>query len=412
MQPNSGSALLRVGILGGGQLGSMLARSIQKLGHHVAIYDSNRAAPALKQTDLAFVGAWDDSTKLRTFIDSCDLLTYEFENVETPMLRQLLEETRRPIVPSLDVLETSQNRLIEKRFLRSHDLPCAHFIQVDEIASLSAAVESMGYPCILKTTRFGYDGKGQWRIASAAAFDALLATLESEAPTLFPCTLEEELPLVTEASAIVCRSGEGDTAEEFVFPIVENMHEKHILAYSLLPARLPAEVTDAMTAIASALGRALHLKGILAVEFFLTTTPARHAAGRIVGDYHIYVNEIAPRPHNSGHVTMAACTMSQFDALARILCDAPLTPTRTLSPLAFCMGNLLGDLWPEGHAPLPLAPLRAHPAVVDLVLYGKPEAKAGRKMGHFVVAEKTPDGALHAAKRFHSLLQAQTPKHR
>jgi 5-(carboxyamino)imidazole ribonucleotide synthase len=412
MASNVGTVPLRVGILGGGQLGSMLARSIQKLGHHVAIYDSNSTSPALKQTDQAFVGAWDDTVQLRRFIDSCDLLTYEFENVETPMLRSLLAELNRPIFPSLDILETSQNRLLEKSFLKRHDFPCAHFIQVDHIETLRDAVAAMGYPCILKTTRFGYDGKGQWRIGSDETLEALITSLTPQTEKLFPCTLEEELPLATEASAIVCRTGEGETASEFVFPIVENIHEKHILAYSLLPARLPTDVTDALTAIASALGRALGLKGILAVEFFLTTTPARFAAGRTVGDYHIYINEIAPRPHNSGHVTMAACTMSQFDALARILCDAPLLPTRKLAPHAFCMGNLLGDLWPGGSARLPLVPLRDFPAVVDLLLYGKPEAKPGRKMGHFVVAEKTPDDALHSAKRFHSALQAQYSKQR
>mgnify|MGYP001766986573 CR=1 FL=1 len=390
-----------VGILGGGQLGAMLAPALQDLGADVHVFDPDPNAPALRRAARAVSGSWRDVPRLQAFFDACDVVTYEFENVESEGLARL--EGLGKLCPSLDVLRTTQNRVLEKEFLRAHGLPHVAFVDGRTAAGLSAAAFEFGFPSILKTARGGYDGKGQWKLASVAELDALLATPARAVLDASGWVLEEPIDIVLEASAIVARERNGD---EVVFPLFENEHRDHILDVTLVPARLTDDLEAEAKSVALAAARALGVTGLLTTELFV----GRSARSR-PGEVRVFTNEFAPRPHNSGHVTRKACTFSQFEALARILTGVPLVPPRLVSAGAFCMANLLGEVWEAQGAPasLDLSAWEGSPDLLEVVLYGKKDVAAKRKMGHLTVRAAGPEEAIAAARAAREAIQRSGP---
>ena len=390
-----------IGILGGGQLGAMLAPALQDLGADVRVYDPDPNAPALRRAAGGESGSWRDVPRLQAFFDGCDAVTYEFENVETEGLAQVSGLDR--LFPSLDVLRTTQNRALEKEFLRDHHLPHVAFADGRAAAELPEAVRAFGTPAILKTARGGYDGKGQWRLETASELDALLAGPARGALDAAGWVLEEPIEIVLEASAIVARERNGD---EVVFPLFENEHRDHILDVTVVPARLPDELEAEAKSVALAAARALGVTGLLTTELFV----GRSSRWR-PGEVRVFTNEFAPRPHNSGHVTRKACTFSQFEALARILLGVPLVPPRLVSGGAFCMANLLGEVWEAQGSPerLDLSAWEGSPDLLEVVLYGKSGVARKRKMGHLVARGAGPDEAVAAARGFREALARSGP---
>jgi len=390
-----------IGVLGGGQLGMLLTESIYRHGGRVSIYDPDGLAPASRQVSAGhyFNKQWTDIEALGEFFNSVDAATYEFENVESTELYQF--EKVKPIHPSVSVLYTTQDRIREKEFLREHSLPHASFRSITNLDTLTKTLGEFGFPSILKSSRGGYDGKGQFFLANETDLNNALGALEPHKDN-YRGVLEEALSIELEVSCIVARSPQG---EAIVFPVFENMHRNHILDFTIFPARVPAAVESKVREIALDAARKLGVYGLLTSEFFITKTRARHGNGAECGDWQIYMNEFAPRPHNSGHVTRIACTLSQFDALARVMLDIPLSEPKIIAPGSFCMGNLLGDVWlAQGRKELDVSALARHPQVIDLVLYGKHEARAGRKMGHFVTYAENAYAALSAAHAFRESL--------
>ncbi len=406
----------RVGILGGGQLGTMLAGAVHDLGAHVAIYEPEPMAPACACFRDVTNAAWTDAKALEAFVARCDVVTYELEHIETSALRALPPST--PIFPSLDVLEATQDRAKEKEFLRTSGLPFVDFAVVRGGEELLRAAPAFGLPFILKTARGGYDGKGQALVKTQEQVAAIAARL---GPGQM-CVLEEVIDLAFEASCIVGRSKAG---EEVVFPVFENAHSEHILDLTLVPARVSAELAHTLQTVALDAARALSVTGLLTTEFFVAaasgsakhgtrTKPVLRSRGIRSGDLEVFVNELAPRPHNSGHVTRSACQISQFEVLARILLDVPLAPPVLVSDGYWCMGNLLGDVWLAQKAArgesltgdLDLGALARMPEVRSVVLYGKRDPQSRRKMGHFVTHAADAESAMHAAKAFREALES------
>ncbi len=348
-----------IGILGTGQLGRMLALAARRMGYRtITLGDGPSPTPCGQVADAELIAPYDDGYALATLRAQADVVTTEFENVPAGSLGEVGR-------PSANVVHVCQHRGREKTFLAGIGIPTARFRLLDGPADLTAD----DLPAIVKTAAFGYDGKGQWRVhtlddaASIPSGQALVA--------------EEVVDLAAECSVIVARGLDGDVV---TYPLIENHHSNHILDWSVAPARLPAEVADAADAYARRIAEALDLVGVVAVECFVTT------------DGRVLVNELAPRPHNSGHLTIEAAPTSQFEQQLRAACGLPLGATAPLQPAA--MANLLGDLWlaaPDGR--LNWSAALAVPGVT-LHLYGKVEPRAGRKMGHLTAIAATPDGAL------------------
>jgi 5-(carboxyamino)imidazole ribonucleotide synthase len=294
-------------------------------------------------------------------------------------------------MPSLRVLQVSQDRAKEKTFLLQGGFRPVAFHVVLPGEDMKAAARAFGLPCIAKSALGGYDGKGQHRVKT----EADLAALPSDAPGGW--VLEEVLALTAEVSCIVARD---DEKACFTFPVFENVHTHHVLDLTVLPARVSVALQREAREVALGIAAALEVHGLLTVEFFV-------GRGRD-GVERLFVNELAPRVHNSGHVTRQACTLSQFDALARMLAGVPLNEPRLHSG-GWCMGQLLGDVWlAQGRdgGPLDLSAWRDFPDVVDVYVYGKREARRGRKMGHFVVRAETADDAAARALEFRRALEA------
>lgn len=387
----------RVGILGGGQLGTMLAEALFHLDAPVTLYDADPTAPAVDRFANAIVSPWSDLEGVKKFAGKCDIITYEFEHIDGGPLRAL--SGGPPIVPSIEVLEITQDRAREKQFLARHALPHVHFIVVRSEEELRAEARRFKWPFILKTIRGGYDGKGQFYIAGHEDLDAAILALRERKN--FDLVLEEIVDLHLEVSCVVAR-GAGD---EIVFPLFENAHAGHILDFTVVPARVPPEVARVIQDVALRTARAIELHGLLTIEFFIGRSAAPRSHAEEASCLYVYVNELAPRPHNSGHVTRNACTFSQYDALARVLAGVPLTPPKMNGEGAWCMGNLLGDIWlAQSRERLDLGCWKDHPNVVDVVLYGKRAARARRKMGHFVTHANTADEAVASARAFREAL--------
>ncbi len=376
---------MAVGILGGGQLGLMLAESLRRLNTEVIVLEPDPEAPCAMRLAGVLPHAFDDPKGLEALFSRVDVATYDSENVPSGPLAAYGAKLK----PSLNVLQISQDRAREKAFLAEHGFRPVAFSVVPAGTDVAAAVRAFGLPCIAKSVLGGYDGKGQFKLRTEADVAALPPAPKGG------WVLEEVLTLSAEVSVIVARDAEGS---DFTFPVFENIHTEHVLDLTVLPARQPVALQNEARRTALAIARALKVEGLLTVEFFIGT-------GR-EGLERLYVNELAPRVHNSGHVTRQACTMSQFDALARVLSGVPLTSPE-LHMGAWCMGNLLGDVWlSQGRkgGPLDLSAWRAFPEVVDVYLYGKREARTKRKMGHFVVHAPTPDEAARKALGFREAL--------
>lgn len=368
-----------IGLLGGGQLARMTALAARPLGYRVHLFDPHPEPPAGVVCERVFRAPFEDATALEEFARSVQVATLEFENIPVEALERI--ERHVPVRPRGAVLHVTQHREREKVFLRDAGFPCAPFRVVNSPAELATALAEIGPRAVLKTAEFGYDGKGQRKIEPGQ--DALAAWRDwtGEAADSRPHrgVLEAWIDFAAELSVICARRPGGEIV---TFPVAENEHEDHILAISITPGRFPPEVHREAEALARSIAESLQVEGLLAVEMFLTKS------GQLL------VNELAPRPHNSGHFTIDACVTSQFEQHARAVCDLPLGATRQHSPAV--MINLLGDLWPEPERAPDWLPILRDPAA-KLHLYGKRTAKPGRKMGHVTFLAETIEAALKLA---------------
>lgn len=340
-----------IGIIGGGQLGRMSAIAAARLGFKTHVLSDIPDAPAAQTANRTTVGSYDDLALLDAFAQSCDVVTFEFENVSALGLAHL--ETLRPVHPAGRILAVSQDRIAEKTMLASLGLPVAPWRAVQNAADLEKLHE-LGFPLILKTTRFGYDGKGQYRLPDAEALEALEKT---ELP--YPLIAEKKIDFACELSVMVARNVDGDIRS---FDPAENKHRDGILRVSIAPAPIMPDLAEQARRVAETLAERLELIGLLGVELFVDQ------------DGGLIVNEIAPRPHNSGHWTMDACPVDQFEMHVRAVAGLPLPETRRHSDAV--MHNLIG---PDDMACVPEI-LRENGTCLHL--YGKKEARPGRKMGH------------------------------
>ena len=359
-----------IGILGGGQLGRMFAIAARRMGYRVHALDPAPDCPTGQVADVEWSAAYDDVDTALKFARAVDVVTFEFENVPYETLQRVAEIV--PVHPAPLVLDTTRHRLREKTFLQTHGFPVAPFRAVQSVEELQSAVAQLGTPCILKTATFGYDGKGQTRIDDAAQCATAWQNLGQPMGVL-----EGFVQFTCELSVIVARAR---TGEVLTFPVAENAHARHILDVTVVPARVPEATQRAAVELAVSVAKALDLVGVLAVELFWLKDDS--AAGRLV------VNELAPRPHNSGHFSIDACVTSQFEQQLRAVCGLPLGDVELLRPVA--MANLLGDEWQRGEPRWERA--LAIPDV-KLHLYGKTEARPGRKMGHLTAMAMSADEA-------------------
>jgi 5-(carboxyamino)imidazole ribonucleotide synthase len=358
-----------IGLLGGGQLGRMFAIAARRMGYRVHTFEPSPDSPAGQISDREFNGSYTDWDLLETFVRSVDVVTFEFENIPAQVVEMISRS--KPVHPRSEVLHICQNREREKTFLRDHHYPHAPFAVVSDQAQLDAAIDSIGAPAVLKSADFGYDGKGQHKINPGDQFDyARVATSRS--------VLEKWISFDRELSVICARDAKGNVS---VFHPSENVHSRHILDYSIVPARIDPPVQRLAQSMAKNIARDLNVVGLIAVEFFLTC------------ENELIVNELAPRPHNSGHYTFDACLTSQFEQQLRAVCGLPFGSPKLLNPVV--MVNLLGDLWKAGVQP-DWRPVLNNP-YAKLHIYGKLEGRPGRKMGHFCVLRKTTDHALAEA---------------
>ncbi len=359
-----------IGILGGGQLGRMFAIAARRMGYRVHALDPAPDCPTGQVADVEWSAAYDDVDTALKFARAVDVVTFEFENVPYETLQRVAEVV--PVHPAPLVLDTTRHRLREKTFLQTHGFPVAPFRAVQSQDDLRAAVAHLGTPCILKTATFGYDGKGQTRIDDPAQSDEAWRKLGQPMGVL-----EGFVRFACELSVIVARAR---TGEVVVFPVAENAHARHILDVTVVPARVPEATRRAAVELAVAVAKSLDLVGVLAVELFWLKDES--VAGALL------VNELAPRPHNSGHFSIDACVTSQFEQQLRAVCGLPLGDVELLRPVA--MANLLGDEWAKGEPRWERA--LAVPDV-KLHLYGKTEARPGRKMGHLTAMAASADEA-------------------
>lgn len=360
-----------LGILGSGQLGRMFTLAARQMGYRVHTYSPEKDTPTGQVADREVVGAYEDLDAVRDFARQVRVVTFEFENVPAATVDAIAESV--PVRPGGNVLHIAQHRAREKTFLATQGMPCAPFRLVDSLAALQAALGEISVPAILKTAGFGYDGKGQVRIFALEEAEAAWEELGGQ-----ECVLEGFVAFEREVSVVAARGFDG----EFVhYGLIENSHRHGILDLSVCPAiNLSPLITDEAVTITRAIFEALDVVGVLCVEFFLT------AEGKLI------VNEMAPRPHNSGHLTIDAHVTSQFEQQLRAVCCLPLGSTELLGPAA--MANLLGDLWEGGVPDWPLALAMPN---VHLHLYGKAAARPGRKMGHLTALAETAEEAAARA---------------
>lgn len=359
-----------LGVLGGGQLGRMFTVAALTMGYRVMVLDPDKNSPAGMLASEHLCADYRDAAALQRMARECAAITTEFENVHADSLRLLAQHTT--VRPSGEAVAIVQDRALEKAFLRDHGFATAPFAIIRNATELEAAIQVTGLPALLKISRFGYDGKGQMPVNSLDEARAAFAAMGHET-----CVLESFLPLAAELSVVLARDAAGQAA---CYPVAENQHRNGILDISLAPARVPQPIADQARDMALGIAAKLDYCGVMAVEFFL------------LEDARLVVNEIAPRPHNSGHFTLDACLTNQFEQQVRALCGLPLGDPRLLSPVV--MVNLLGDVWGDGQ-PAWETILR-HPNI-KLHLYGKLAARPGRKMGHFNCVAPTLDDALTTA---------------
>ena len=359
---------LTLGVMGGGQLGRMFVHAAQAMGYFTAVLDPDANSPAGRVSHRHIQTDYTDSAGLQQLAQCSAAITTEFENVPAPALRELAQF--KPVSPGADAVAIAQDRAAEKAHFDKCGVPCAPYAVIETTAQLDAALSAHLLPGILKTSRMGYDGKGQVRVKDAEALRAAWQDLKQ-----VPCVLEKMLPLALECSVIVARGRDGQMVN---FPVQRNLHRDGILAVTeVYEGHLPSDLQAQAVAAARAIAVGVNYVGVLCVEFF------------VLQDGSMVVNEMAPRPHNSGHYTLDACDQSQFDLQVRTLAGLPLTQPRQHSPAI--MLNLLGDVWfnDQGVMRLPdWAAVLALPGT-HLHLYGKTEARKARKMGHLNITGTT-----------------------
>jgi 5-(carboxyamino)imidazole ribonucleotide synthase len=361
-----------IGILGGGQLGRMLTLEAKRMGYRVVVLEPLTNSPTGQIADEQIVSAYDDLRFIGELGARSDVVTYEFENIPLVSV-EALEADRRLVRPSGAVLRITQERLLEKQFVRECGIDTVDFAAVAGSAELSAAIERIGLPAVLKTTMGGYDGKGQWLVRSAPEAAEAVAAAKGR-----PLIYERFAPFDKELSIICARNAAGEIV---TYPVAENEHDRGVLATTIVPARIPAAVAERVRRSAETIAAGLDIVGAFAIEYFL--------AGE-----QLLVNEIAPRVHNTGHYSLDATTISQYEAHVRAICDLPLVPPRMLVP-AVVMVNILGG--GTGDRLGGVNDLLRDPDV-SLHMYGKAHAALRRKMGHFTVLGNDADDALRKAE--------------
>jgi len=366
----------RIGVLGSGQLGRMFALEARRMGYRVHTYSPDLDTPTGQISDVEVVAPYSDLDRVREFARGVDVITFEFENV--PAETAATAALHAPVRPAGSVLHTTQQRRREKEFLATNGFPLPPHAFVHSRADLDAAIARIGTPAVLKSAEFGYDGKGQRRIDSAADAPSAWRELGER-----ECVLEGWVDFERECSILAARGLDGSFAH---WGLIENRHAQHILDVSSVPAEVPQPLERQAIELARALVERLEVVGVLCIELFVTRK----------GE--LWINELAPRPHNSGHLTLDASLTSQFEQQLRAVCGLPLGATDWLSPAA--MANLLGDLWQRGEPDW--AGACAQPRV-KLHLYGKAQPKPGRKMGHLTVlapsAKQAVEEVVMARKR-------------
>lgn len=366
-----------IGLMGSGQLGRMFAVGARRMGYRVHVFSPEKDTPAGQFADREVTGAYEDEAAVREFAKGLDLLTFEFENIPRQTVDWCAAECE--VRPGSSVLHTAQNRLREKDFLSGAGIPVAAYRAVRSAEELTVALNEIKTPAILKSAAFGYDGKGQRLIEQLFDLDEIWRDRPGD-----ELILERAIDFEKELSVIVARGPDGAVA---TFPVCENMHRNHILDITVVPARVPANVEKSAADLARAIAEKMHLVGLLAVEMFFDH------------DGNLLVNELAPRPHNSGHWTIEGCATSQFEQHLRAVCGLPLGSTDILRPAA--MANLLGDLWQTGQ-PNWAAALEVEG--VHLHLYGKHQPRPRRKMGHLTALASTAEAAMAAVTKARDVL--------
>ena len=371
-----------IGVLGGGQLGRMLAQAAQTLGYRVHVYEPQIHCPAGAVANHEVNASYQDADALLDFARGVDVVTYEFENIPAAALAVIAPLV--PLHPSAEVLHTTQNRQREKAWLKSNGFPHVAYAEALD-GDIAPAVAQVGLPCVVKTADFGYDGKGQMKLSTSADLEQAVAIFRGRR-----CVVEAWCEFSCELSVIVARSTTGETR---AFPVSENIHTQHILDFSIVPARVSAAVAQAAETLAERIAKKIGVVGLLAVEMFLT------AAGELV------VNELAPRPHNSGHWSIDGGETSQFEQHVRAVCGLPLGTVAVREPTV--MVNILGDAWKWADGKVVGAPhwaaILAAPQA-KLHLYGKAEPRPARKMGHFTVRAADIATALTQAQKLKAQL--------
>ena len=360
-----------LGMIGGGQLGRMFTIAARSMGYRVIILDPDPHSPAGNIADQHIQADFNDHAALDMLGDSCVAITSEFENLPVESLSRL--QRHCPVHPAPDVVAMAQDRLLEKTFLDEHEFPTVAFYPIQTLDDLEDAMAGLGAPGILKIAQPRYPGHGRHAVANLEEAAEAFREMGEQ-----PCILEERLYVEKRLSVILARSIEGEIA---VYPVVENRYRKGILDLSLAPADISTVAADGAIELACELADELEYCGVLSIEFFLT------------GEGELLVNDITPRPHNSGHYTVDACVTSQFEQQVRMMCGLPPGDTQLLTSVV--MTNLLGDLWSRGD---PNWESVFHEPQAKLHLYGKQEARPGRKMGHINCLAEDTEGALEIAE--------------
>ena len=367
-----------LGILGGGQLGAMFTVAAKTMGYQVTVLDPDPDAPAAQFADVHLCSDFNNAEALQNMA-KCAAVTTEFENVSAESMRWLAQYT--VVSPSGNCVAIAQDRQLEKEWIARAGLTTVPYTVISTESDINDSLNAL-LPGILKTATLGYDGKGQIAVDSLAELQAAFTRLRH-----VRCVLEKKVDLHAEISVVVARL---DNQHTVCFPPAENQHQNGILAYSVVPARLPQSVLKQAENMANQLAQAMDYQGVMAVEMFV--------AGN---EMQLLVNEIAPRPHNSGHYTLDACISDQFQQQVRLMCGLPPAASDLLKPC--CMANILGDVWPENGEPDWNAVLNHKTACLHL--YGKKQVRPGRKMGHFTVLADNSDQAWQTARNLHLHLQ-------
>ncbi len=371
-----------LGMLGGGQLGRLFTIEARTMGYKVIVLEPDPYSPAAQFADEHIIATYDDADALKSLAEKCDVITTEFENIPATVLNKLAESC--PVYPPADCVEKAQDRIVEKEFITSCGLLPVPYGVINNKSDIAKAVAAVNFPAIMKTAKLGYDGKGQQTVNTAEEVEAAF-----ENTNQVSCVLEERIDLECEVSVILGRNINGETS---CFPLAENIHKDGILFQTSVPAKVSENIAQAAKAAAKRMADKLNYIGVLAVEFFVTQK------GELL------VNEMAPRTHNSGHYSIDACVTSQFEQQVRMICDLPFGDTTLLSPVV--MTNILGDLWGgENHEILPKWDELLKSPSVKLNLYGKVEARVGRKMGHYCTLASNINDAKNEAESLFNILQ-------